>query len=297
MESFVLKDALVMPFIRQADYAARLPWSYGERRLLDYLIIYIESGHCRFIVNRETYNFYEGDFCLVQPGDLVYLEGLTKTLTPFVHLDFFYFPERRQSFPTSAGMLNLDNYLNLLQPRLNDIIGVDIPVRFCPSQPLLFKNKLLRMIGRWKEGTVIGEIEVQKLGTELFLELMRDFSEIKEEKGPSLSNLDRVLAFISLHMHEPLTVKDMAEQVHLSPSRFSTVFKKKYDDSPYQFLFKLRVERAIEMLKSEPDYTITQIAEFCGFNNIQHFSKAVRDTTGKSPSAFRKNERDSSKTV
>ena len=277
-------ELLVAPYIRQAEFAARPPWSYGDRKLLDYLLIYVEEGRCRFTVNGTDYDFREGDFCLVQPGDQVYHEGLTHTLTPFAHLDFFYNLLREKSFPTSAGMINIDPYVHLLQPRLNDFPEIDIPVRFRPSQTVLFRSKMMRMIGCWIERNVHWQIEVQQLGTELLLELIRDFGRFKSEtKTPSV-RLDRIASYVSLHLHENVTVKDMARQAHLSPSRFHAVFRDKYGVSPYQFLLRLRIERAIDMLRNEPDYTISQVAQFCGFNNIQHFSKTFKAITGEPPS-------------
>lgn len=282
-----LNDQIVLPFVRQAGFAARHPWSYGERKLLDYLLIYVEKGLCRFVINGQTYLTQEGDYYLIQPGDLVSLEGLTETVTPFMHLDFFYNPQREQSFPTSVGMIHLDSYSHLMQPRLNDIPGVSVPHRFHPAQSVLFKNKLYRMIGRWQEGTALALIEVQQLGTELFLELMRDFGSMKDTRETDSAHLDRVLAHINLHLHETITVKQMADQVHLSPSRFTVVFKERYGVSPFQYLMRLRVERAMELLRAKT-YSITQIAEYCGFNNIQHFSRTFREITGQTPSAYRK---------
>ncbi|GIP34969.1 AraC family transcriptional regulator [Paenibacillus sp. J2TS4] len=287
-----LAETVVTPFVRQADYASRLPWSYGERKLLDYLIVYIEHGHCRFTVNHHIYDLRPGDFCLVQPGDLLLLEGLTATRTPFAHLDFFYNPMREQSFPTSAGMINLESYAHLLQPRLNDFPGIAVPTVFRPAQPSLFQNKLMRLIGKWKEGTALGNIEVQQLGIGLFLDLVQMFGEsIDNNETPSVM-LERVLSFLSLHLNESITVKQMADLIPLSPSRFTAVFKEKYGIAPYRYLLQLRIERAIQMIKTEPGLGIAQIAEYCGFNNVQHFSLAFRNMTGTSPSQYREQARD-----
>lgn len=284
----VLQNMIVLPFVRQADYATRLPWSYGERRLLDYLIVYIEKGHCRFTINRSVYDLNVGDFCLIQPGDLISLEGLTETRTPYAHLDFFYNPQREHSFPTNAGMTVLDAYAHLLQPRINNIPGFHVPHTFRPKHAELFHNKLIRMIGKWKEGTALSSIKVQQIGTELLLELLHTFGASAEEKETHSDILERVQSFVSLHLNETITVGQMADLVHLSPSRFSAVFKERYGMSPYQFLLKLRLERAMEMLIQEPKLNITQISEYCGFNNIQHFSLAFHKTFGISPSQFKK---------
>lgn len=285
-----LNDYIVMPYIREGGYASRMPWSYGERRLLDYLLVYIEEGRCRFMVNGVVHHLNRGDFCLVQPGDLLTLEGLTPTRTPYLHLDFFYHPLREQSFPTSAGMVNLDNYTYLIQPRLNDFEGINVPTRFSPKQPALFINKMNRMIGCWLELTSLGSIEAQKIGTELFLDLVHYF-EIKEERRDAAAGmLERITAYLSLHLNEVITVKQMAEQVHLSPSRFTTVFQNKYGVSPYQFLLKYRIERAMELLQTQPDLSVTQIAEYCGFKTVQHFSSSFRGMIGISPGRYLKHD-------
>ncbi|MBW7459838.1 AraC family ligand binding domain-containing protein, partial [Paenibacillus sepulcri] len=99
-----------VPYIRNSEYAIRRPWDYPERRLLDYLLIYIQEGICQITVDRRVYRFEAGQFCLVQPGSLVVLEGLTDTITPYAHLDVFYNPERERSFATRPGQLDLSAY-------------------------------------------------------------------------------------------------------------------------------------------------------------------------------------------
>ncbi|WP_135550502.1 AraC family transcriptional regulator [Paenibacillus cymbidii] len=284
-----LGEALFVPYVRQADYANRLPWSYGERRLLDYLLVCIEQGHCRFTVNRQAYDLKPGDCCLVQPGDLILLEGLTETRTPFAHLDFFYNPMRERSFPTSAGMTRLDSYGHLLQPRLNDYPGIGIPPVFKPASASVFAGKLQRLIGHWREGTVSGMIEVQRMGLELLLELLRSYGPQPGAGGREAPSamLERVLSYVSLHLEEQVTVKTMADLAHLSPSRFTAVFRERYGTSPYRYLVRLRLDRAAELLRAEPDTPVGLVSEYCGFAGMQHFSAAFKLRFGVSPSAYR----------
>ena len=41
----------IVPFIREGDFAVRAPWSVAARRLLDYLLVYIQEGECLFQVD------------------------------------------------------------------------------------------------------------------------------------------------------------------------------------------------------------------------------------------------------
>jgi transcriptional regulator GlxA family with amidase domain len=54
------------------------------------------------------------------------------------------------------------------------------------------------------------------------------------------------LSYISAHLAEPLTVTALAEQVSLSPSAFSRLFRDVTGRSPYQFVKELRLNRARE---------------------------------------------------
>ena len=74
----IMEKHPVVPFIRESDFAVRRPWYSPERRLLDYLIIFVQKGQCAFTVDGQRHLFNPGEFCLIQPGSLTELEGLTK---------------------------------------------------------------------------------------------------------------------------------------------------------------------------------------------------------------------------
>ncbi len=43
-----------------ADYAVRTPWQTGERRLLDYLLIYVQEGACAITLDGVAYDVPPG---------------------------------------------------------------------------------------------------------------------------------------------------------------------------------------------------------------------------------------------
>ena len=157
--SLALFDRPIVPFIRQAEFAVRKPWPASPaRRLLDYLIKYVQEGDCVVCVSGVEYHLSSGDFCLVQPNEIVTLSGTTNTITPYAHLDFFYNPLREESFPTPPGQVDIAAFRHLLQPRLNDCDGIYIPVKFVPSQPARFREALLKMVGAWQCRDVLSQL-------------------------------------------------------------------------------------------------------------------------------------------
>lgn len=276
----------VVPFIRECDYAIRAPWFMPERRLLDYLLIYIQNGHCRFWVDNKPYLFEQGEFCLIQPNSLTVLEGLTNTVTPFVHFDLFYNPDREKSFPTRAGQTVLSAYLNLLQPRLNDILGIDIPCRINLRYPSKFRDMFLQVVENWQYRDPIMQLRAQAGMTEMSIMLLEEHLAVRPAQSVSQQKLNWITSYFSLHLDHEFHIEDMARKANLSPSRFNAVFKEQYGVTPHQYLLDMRISHACELLRNT-DLSQERIAAYCGFADIHHFSKSFRKKLGLPPGRYR----------
>ncbi|MEF3303910.1 AraC family transcriptional regulator [Paenibacillus sp. GYB003] len=276
----------LVPYIRQADFAVRYPYRHGERRLLDYLLIYVQEGSFHLHVEGRDYRLRDGDFCLVQPGELHRFEGTTDTITPFAHLDLFYNPLRESAFPTKPGQVALDGLEHLMQPRLNDFDDLHVPVQLFPADAPHFRDTFLKAIALWKEQTQLAMLEAQQLAAEVVLMLLKTY----DTKGTSpvqSGPLNWVTSYCSLHLSERLTVERMARQAKLSPSRFTVLFRQTFGQTPYQYVLRMRVKHACDLL-SGSTRPLSEIAELCGFADVHHLTKAFKKSTGHSPAAYRR---------
>jgi len=276
----------VLPFIRQSDFAPRIPWRYPERRLLDYLLVYVQEGTFRVCADEEEYLFQPGEFCLIQPGSLVDLEGITNTITPFAHFDIFYHPNRELSFPTRAGQIDLSAYRHLLQPRLNDIYGIEVPVRLQPRNHSRFREKFILMVELWQQTDSLMQLKTQHLATEIVIHILEDHYQGKQDMHGFTPNFNWITSYFSFHLSEPLSVREMAERANLSPSRFSALFKQRYGVSPHQYLMTMRINHAKDLL-STTELSQQEIASYCGFADIHHFSKTFKRLTATTPGQWR----------
>lgn len=277
--------APVLPFIRESDYAVREPWSIAERRLLDYLLVFVEDGECTLAVEGVPHRLTRGDFALVQPRERHSFEALVPTTTPYAHFDVFYNPRREEGFPTRPGQLSLHDYEALIQPRLNDLPGVRIPTRFQPRQGARFRAAMLRMVGLWQSRSLADRLEAQALATELVVHLLRDFApQLAERRG--VERFGWVTSYLSMRLAEPVSVADMARRAGLSPSHFAAQFRRSFGVAPHQFLLRLRVEHAQSLLATS-DAPLIEVAALCGFGDAPHFAKAFKRETGSTPSAYR----------
>lgn len=278
--------APVAPYIREADFAIRKPWYTPPRRLLDYLLLFVQSGECEVIVEDEAHLLTDGDLCLVQPAALHTLRGHTDTITPYLHLDIFFNPRREESFATRGGQVSLSSHAHLLQPRLTDLDWLDVPVRLSPINPVQFRSTLLKAVEAWQSGDVLSRLEADHLATTLVLSLFRQYGRLPSAAYRRSHSLSWVPAYLSFNIGEPLSVAQMARRASLSPSRFSTVFRQHFGHSPHQYLLRLRIEHAQSMLTTT-DLPLRDIAAACGFADEHHFSKAFKRMSGVSPGAYR----------
>lgn len=285
----------ILPYVRGADYAPRKPWRLGQRRLLDYLLVYVEQGKCLVHVEGVDYVLEKGDFCLIQPGDLHMFEGVTNTITPYMHLDFFYNPQRAESYQTRPGQIDLRHLAHLQQPRLNDFPGISIPVKPSVSDPVLLQGKLLQLIGVWQGQDRLRQLEVQLLATQILMLLLKEYYSAPPISVPQPHSLNWITSYLSLSIAEPITVSDMARHAHLSPSHFARMFRRQMGMSPHKYLLQMRIAHAQELLATTP-YSFEQVSVYCGFANAQHFAKTFRQRVGLTPGEYRqRNQQEPSK--
>jgi AraC-like DNA-binding protein len=275
------------PYVREADFAVRRPWKIGPRRLHDYLLIHVQSGDFAAQIGITDYAFQPGDLCLIQPGVPCVIEGRTDTITPYAHFDLAYDPANTRTFPV-ADLDPLDQSgPSRIQPSLHDLLGVEIPVRIQPDDPIRFRDLLVRLVGAWQDGDIVSRLEANHIVTELILRIVKTYGGVSATRSSDTPDaFGWITSYLWFHLSDDLSVADMADRAGLSVSRFSTLFRRHVGCSPYRYLRRLRVSHGQELLL-ETDLILEAIAERCGFANAQHFSTAFRQETGEAPGAFR----------
>jgi AraC-like DNA-binding protein len=115
----------------------------------------------------------------------------------------------------------------------------------------------------------------------------RKFPTKSHRGGLGGARLRRVTELALAKIEEDLSIEEMAECAGLSSGHFSQMFRQSTGESPHQFLLRLRVERAKEMLRSV-DSRILDVAVACGFKTQQHFAHVFRRINGTSPTEYRR---------
>lgn len=279
-------DLPLCPFIREADYAVRSPWVLPDRRLLDYLLVVVERGTCRFIVEDRPFLLEPGQVFLAQPGDRLTLEGLTDTITPYVHCDIVDQAGRDKRFSPGPGFLDLAPYRQLVQPRLTDLLHVSLPSVIVLPSPNAFRDQLVTCIGLWQTGTALNRMEAHVLLAALFVAILR--TELTDEpvKPHVPSPLQRLDTFLRQRLHERITVQMMADVVSFSVPHLTRLCRLHWHQTPHQHLLHLRLQHSMLLLQNV-DLSIPQIARYCGFADTQHYVHVFRQHVGMTPTQAR----------
>ena len=104
------------------------------------------------------------------------------------------------------------------------------------------------------------------------------------------SPINQAIQYINQHYTEELSIKTLANLSQLSPSRFSAVFKKVTDCSPYQYVINTRLHAACQYLNCS-DLSVGEIALKVGFSDDVPFINAFKRKHDVTPYQFRKRTR------
>jgi transcriptional regulator GlxA family with amidase domain len=96
----------------------------------------------------------------------------------------------------------------------------------------------------------------------------------------------KVLEVMSNNLRRPLSVGHMAASVNLSYSRLAHLFKSEMGMTPLNYLKKLRIEKARELLETT-FLTNQQIIIQIGMGDESHFTKDFKKAYGLSPRQYR----------
>jgi YesN/AraC family two-component response regulator len=145
-------------------------------------------------------------------------------------------------------------------------------------------------------------IQLFKSAVENVLKIARTHSEERpyidkytgDGQAPSLSlstdmpvSLLRAVRYIERHLSTRLRLEELAKEARLSKYHFCRVFKRHTGISAKEFVTRVRIERAKELLARRDDHTITMIAAKVGFISPTRFSMYFKKLTGVSPSSYK----------
>lgn len=105
--------------------------------------------------------------------------------------------------------------------------------------------------------------------------------------GLSALHLQRCLMRIEDELDSDITLEMLAGETGLSNRHFTRLFVRSMGMPPHRYLLERRVARARQLL-GEPQLSLSEVAQACGFADQSHFTRVFSCAMGKSPGAYRR---------
>lgn len=177
----------------------------------------------------------------------------------------------------------------------NDERGACIDVYFNSNRPISAeafsvnlknsskaKNLFKKIFSVWVAKNEGYYFECIGLLYEIFAEMQRKNYISNEQNGiimPAVKYIEENF------LTEKISVAALAEQCRISESYLKKLFIKKYSVSPVKYIIQMKINYACDLLLSKK-YTVTQIADLCGYTNIHFFYRQFKEYVGVTPTEY-----------
>ena len=255
-------------------------------------IIYVWKGHLKHVIHDNAFDLHRGDIFVIPPyvphyfikDDSEYFEIVEFEFTPE------YITDQYQTGLSDSGITDfayLEPFLVVEQdvkPRLNLKGRIQLEIE-------TILGEVFREYETREEGF---QLLIRALLQKLLVLVGREFkrsltgSESQALFDRHRDALQASIDFINLNFASDICLQDAARVAMISQSYYRYLFKQMMQKTFTEYLNDLRISKATSLLERERDKKIIEICYEVGYNNVTHFNRIFRQSTGSSPTAFRK---------
>lgn len=246
-------------------------------------LVLVLGGTGLHVLQERSYPIYPGDVFLIKPRQVHGYRNLKKLNIA----NFLYLPDRL------AGELEL----------LKSLLGYYV---FFESDPLLagrahYKNRLtleaehfnrareltLRMRREQQQQTPGWELTHRLYFLQLIVLICRAFSKSETIGSEETVKVGRILRYFEENYARPVTLAEVARHCGCSVPTLTRFFREAMNDSPIDYLNRLRLDKAAELLRNSR-LPVTEIARKTGFCDSNYLTKCFTRRFALSPRAYRR---------
>lgn len=230
---------------------------YGPEIRSHFLMVLVEKGCATLYRDDGNIPFGTRDMLVMFPGEKIYYKAQTDWTIKWVGVD----GDCVEVLLASLGVT-----------RKNPV--------FRPREYETAARILDTLCDMGYDNSLLAQCRFQALLCELFAALLSK----TPPKAPD--PVRSALEIIKYNYNNDLNIKALSDSLFLDSAYFSRLFKKRTGMSPKQYLLKIRMERAKELLLTT-DHSIKEIAATVGYNDPLYFSKLFYKAEGMAPSKYR----------
>ena len=151
---------------------------------------------------------------------------------------------------------------------------------------------------------IMNETEQKEWGYELYIKgaltvmlgvLFREryYTKYREYAGrKEIAQVKQAMQYVEKHCRKQLSVEELAAVIGYSRYHFMHFFKQHTGYTATQYIHLVRTSQAARLLE-DTEYSVSEISEQVGFQEVSYFIKTFSKRFGISPLQYRKNRKNS----
>lgn len=246
-----------------------------------YEVDFLVSGDVTYVIESRVYHLQPGQMLIINPRELhqVYIRS---DAAPYERYMLWIAPQLLQKL--SLPHTDLCRCFDMSRPNYSNLLLLP------PQQRKLIPAMMDSLLREQSQPGFGSELLQKNLLTELMIHINRlaELSDAAAQPGEETA-VAKVIDYINLHYHEPLTLEKLAERFFVSKYHLSHEFTRQMGTGIYQYIQKKRLLIARQLMAEgqKPMEVYSQ----CGFRDYPAFFRAFRKVYGLSPREFVKSRK------
>ncbi|RAV20088.1 AraC family transcriptional regulator [Paenibacillus contaminans] len=248
-------------------------------------ILYVHSGAGDVLLNRQMYEIRDHTLLIFQPYQLHRIRMNATPEKPYTRSKFMIEPsflDEKMSFaPELSEFFRSIWKREILQPVL---YGMNASPRFAALMED-YRERFRSMNGAGRqEASILFCLEffhLLKHGWEQELFGAKEGAHLRESHHAEI-----IIGWLEAHLHEPLRLDQLAQDLHLSKHHLSRLFKRATGSTISEFLNILRAQKACRLLETSV-LSVEQIAQKVGVSDTSYFCEIFKRFMGQTPLQYR----------
>jgi AraC family transcriptional regulator len=109
-----------------------------------------------------------------------------------------------------------------------------------------------------------------------------------------IARINKTFDYIESNLEKSMTLEELAAVANFSKFHFNRIFHSMVGETPFQFILRVRIERAATLILTNKKVSISEIAQKCGFSDLSIFSRNFRNYFQMSASQYRTSKSENS---
>ncbi len=242
-------------------------------------MIYILSGACTYNINDTLYHVKKGDMIICNPG--VYHGKIINSGEEIMEFHIGLTNIALEGLPKNH-LISCGTCPVIVITRLEqDILKCYSDIFLEQEKPEAGSEALLKIYVMALVVTFL-----RATGTDIPSRKVPDFSFETYDKAIIVNTL---VSFINENYMKEITLDTISKNMYLSPAYISKVFKEEMGESPINYLIKVRLAKAHELLLAG-GIPIKAVARSVGYDDAYHFSKLYKKYYNEPPLKSKRSE-------